>query len=85
MSALVGGSSLAARHDELGHVGRAKLPLSSSMHDKVLFVVLSPDAASSAGELTAMLYRATRECTSLHWRLHDLVLVPVPSLEGAGR
>lgn len=26
------------------------------------------------------LYEATRQCANLHWRVHDLVLVPVPSL-----
>ena len=34
-------------------------------------------------DITAeQLYEATRQCASLHWRVHDLVLVPVPSLGG---
>lgn len=31
------------------------------------------------------LAEATRQCTELHWQIHDLVLVPVPSLEEAER
>jgi cation diffusion facilitator family transporter len=32
-------------------------------------------------DLPAKLYEATRACTDLDWRVHDLVLVPVPGLE----
>lgn len=41
-----------------------------------VFVVVRDGQASSQ-----MLYEATRQCTSMDWRLHDLVLVPVPSLD----
>jgi divalent metal cation (Fe/Co/Zn/Cd) transporter len=32
-------------------------------------------------DLPEKLCRATRECAALDWRVHDLVLVPVPSLD----
>ncbi|HUG89635.1 MAG TPA: hypothetical protein VML55_02300 [Planctomycetaceae bacterium] len=34
-----------------------------------------------APELTEKLYDATRQCAALDWHVHDLVLVPVPSLD----
>jgi divalent metal cation (Fe/Co/Zn/Cd) transporter len=40
------------------------------------FVVLGQ--ASAAPDL---LYKATQDCAALDWRLHDFVIVPVPSLE----
>lgn len=41
-----------------------------------VFVVVRDDT-----DLVNKLYDATLECTRLDWRLHDLVLVPVPSLD----
>ena len=40
------------------------------------FVVAAADT-----NLVDRLYQATRDCTSLDWRLHDFVIVPVPSLD----
>ena len=41
------------------------------------FVVLRETA-----DLPEKLYEATQACADLDWRVHDLVLVPVPSLDG---
>lgn len=39
------------------------------------FVVVSDET-----DLASRLYEATRRCCDLHWRVHDLVITPVPSL-----
>ena len=40
------------------------------------FVVVSDDT-----DLVERLYQATQDCAGLDWRLHDFVIVPVPSLD----
>jgi cation diffusion facilitator family transporter len=46
------------------------------------FVVLADPSRLS--DLPATLYEATRACAGMDWRMHDLVLVPVPSLDRQG-
>jgi cation diffusion facilitator family transporter len=40
------------------------------------FVVVSDER-----DLTEKLHRATEECADMNWRIHDLVITPVPSLQ----
>jgi hypothetical protein len=47
------------------------------------FLTIARHVVSDEENLTEKLHRAAAECADLSWRVHDLVIIPVLSLENA--